>query len=427
MYDAIIVGARCAGSPLAMLLARKGHRVLAVDRSTFPSDIMSTHYIQPDGVQRLQAWGLYDRVMATNCPAIPTDHLPPRRRADAGTAGPVDARRDLPAPHRAGQDPRRCGAGRRRRGPRGLLGAGDPHRGRRRRRPARPQQRRRDRRGARARDDRRRRPPLDRRARRQAPRSTTRGRHTRAATTRTSAACRCRTARRRTLATRRACWRSRRTTASPASAPARRTTPFHEYRDDIEGTFYRLVEKASPAFAERVRAGKREERWMGTADTRELLPPAVRPRLGALRRRRLSQGLRHRPRHRGRVPRRGVPVGGAARRASRAASRSTTRWPRTRSGATKQRSRCTRSRCRSRSSRRCSRWRSRWRRRSTGVGRLIGRGPVSSGRGMRCAIARRCRRRWTRSRPAARPATRGAGRRARGGCACRTRSPKRSK
>src|SRR5207248_683632 len=64
-------------SPLAMLLARKGHRVLAVDRSTFPSDIMSTHYIQPDGVKRLQEWDLYPRVIATNCPPIPriTFHL----------------------------------------------------------------------------------------------------------------------------------------------------------------------------------------------------------------------------------------------------------------------------------------------------------------------------------------------------------------
>lgn len=71
MYDVIIVGARCAGSPLAMLLAKAGHKVLAVDRSTFPSDIMSTHFLQPDGVQRLQEWGLYDKVMASNCPPIP--------------------------------------------------------------------------------------------------------------------------------------------------------------------------------------------------------------------------------------------------------------------------------------------------------------------------------------------------------------------
>jgi hypothetical protein len=28
MYDAIVVGARCAGSPTAMLLAHKGYRVL---------------------------------------------------------------------------------------------------------------------------------------------------------------------------------------------------------------------------------------------------------------------------------------------------------------------------------------------------------------------------------------------------------------
>jgi flavin-dependent dehydrogenase len=37
MYDALIVGARCAGSPLAMLLARQGARVLLLDRATFPS------------------------------------------------------------------------------------------------------------------------------------------------------------------------------------------------------------------------------------------------------------------------------------------------------------------------------------------------------------------------------------------------------
>lgn len=28
-YDALVVGARCAGSPTAMLLARKGYKVLA--------------------------------------------------------------------------------------------------------------------------------------------------------------------------------------------------------------------------------------------------------------------------------------------------------------------------------------------------------------------------------------------------------------
>ena len=41
MFDAIVVGARCAGSPIAMLLARRGYRVLLVDRTTFPSDTIS--------------------------------------------------------------------------------------------------------------------------------------------------------------------------------------------------------------------------------------------------------------------------------------------------------------------------------------------------------------------------------------------------
>ena len=68
MYDAIVVGARCAGSPTAMLLARAGHRVLLVDRAGFPSDTLSTHYIHQPGVARLRRWGLLDRVVATGCP-----------------------------------------------------------------------------------------------------------------------------------------------------------------------------------------------------------------------------------------------------------------------------------------------------------------------------------------------------------------------
>jgi flavin-dependent dehydrogenase len=69
-YDAIVVGARCAGSPTAMLLARRGYRVLLVDRAKFPSDTMSTHYIHHHGVARLDRWGLLDRVKASGCPPI---------------------------------------------------------------------------------------------------------------------------------------------------------------------------------------------------------------------------------------------------------------------------------------------------------------------------------------------------------------------
>jgi 2-polyprenyl-6-methoxyphenol hydroxylase-like FAD-dependent oxidoreductase len=71
-YDVIVVGARCAGSPTAMLLARSGHRVLLVDRATFPSDTISTHVLHPLAVAALSRWGLRDRLVATGCPPIHT-------------------------------------------------------------------------------------------------------------------------------------------------------------------------------------------------------------------------------------------------------------------------------------------------------------------------------------------------------------------
>lgn len=71
-YDVIVVGARCAGSPTAMLLARKGYRVLVVDRSTFPSDCVSTHFIHAPGVDALRRWGILDTVVATGCPPVDT-------------------------------------------------------------------------------------------------------------------------------------------------------------------------------------------------------------------------------------------------------------------------------------------------------------------------------------------------------------------
>lgn len=69
MYDAIVVGARCAGSATAMLLARAGRRVLLVDRVAFPRDTMSTLYIQQRGVAHLRRWGLLERV-AELCPPL---------------------------------------------------------------------------------------------------------------------------------------------------------------------------------------------------------------------------------------------------------------------------------------------------------------------------------------------------------------------
>jgi len=71
MYDAIVVGARCAGAATALLLSRKGYRVLLVDRASFPSDmVMSTHLIWQSGAARLEKWGLLDRIRASNCPGM---------------------------------------------------------------------------------------------------------------------------------------------------------------------------------------------------------------------------------------------------------------------------------------------------------------------------------------------------------------------
>ncbi|MEU5981381.1 NAD(P)/FAD-dependent oxidoreductase [Streptomyces sp. NPDC047434] len=71
-HDVIVVGARCAGAPTAMLMARQGHRVLLVDRATFPSDTISTHLIHPPGLAALDRWGLLEQVVASGCPPIDT-------------------------------------------------------------------------------------------------------------------------------------------------------------------------------------------------------------------------------------------------------------------------------------------------------------------------------------------------------------------
>ncbi len=69
MHDVIVIGARVAGSATALLLARRGHRVLVLDRASFPSDTLSTHQVQVPAVARLHRWGLLERVVAAGTPA----------------------------------------------------------------------------------------------------------------------------------------------------------------------------------------------------------------------------------------------------------------------------------------------------------------------------------------------------------------------
>ena len=89
-YDAIVVGARCAGSPTAMLLARAGQRVLLVDRATFPSDTVSTHAVHAPGVAALRRWGLLERLDATGCPPLRTYSYDFGPFTISGPPNPVD-------------------------------------------------------------------------------------------------------------------------------------------------------------------------------------------------------------------------------------------------------------------------------------------------------------------------------------------------
>lgn len=90
MYDAIIIGARVAGSPLAMLLARKGYRVLLTDKSFFPSDTISTHHVHQPGVLRLKRWGLLEEVRASNCPPLTEMSFDVGSFAFTGTPPPAE-------------------------------------------------------------------------------------------------------------------------------------------------------------------------------------------------------------------------------------------------------------------------------------------------------------------------------------------------
>ena len=72
-FDVVVVGARCAGAALGVLLARQGLRVCVLDRARFPSETPSTHVIQPCGVQILGELGVLDQVLAAG--AVPLDRF----------------------------------------------------------------------------------------------------------------------------------------------------------------------------------------------------------------------------------------------------------------------------------------------------------------------------------------------------------------
>ncbi|AZO08690.1 NAD(P)/FAD-dependent oxidoreductase [Mesorhizobium sp. M3A.F.Ca.ET.080.04.2.1] len=92
-YDAIIVGARCAGASTALLLARAGLRVLAIDRRPYGSDTLSTHALMRPAVLQLSRWGLLEPLLEAGTPLIETTTF---HYGDEAITIPLDAGPDLP-------------------------------------------------------------------------------------------------------------------------------------------------------------------------------------------------------------------------------------------------------------------------------------------------------------------------------------------
>src|SRR5215471_590650 len=76
-FDVVVVGGRCAGSPLAALLARAGLSVALVEQARFPRDTLSTHTFQSAALTFLQRLGVLSAVRATGAPIV--NHLDPRQ------------------------------------------------------------------------------------------------------------------------------------------------------------------------------------------------------------------------------------------------------------------------------------------------------------------------------------------------------------
>jgi flavin-dependent dehydrogenase len=69
-FDVVVVGARCAGSPLAALLARAGLRVVVVEQARFPRDTLSTHCLHAGALAFLDRLGVTGEVRATGAPYL---------------------------------------------------------------------------------------------------------------------------------------------------------------------------------------------------------------------------------------------------------------------------------------------------------------------------------------------------------------------
>src|SRR5919202_5966716 len=69
-YAPLVVGARCAGAATAMLMARRGMKVLVIDRAAYGADTMSTHALMRGAVLQLHRWGVLPRLREMATPPV---------------------------------------------------------------------------------------------------------------------------------------------------------------------------------------------------------------------------------------------------------------------------------------------------------------------------------------------------------------------
>ncbi len=99
-FDVLIAGARCAGAAAAMLMARRGLRVLVVDRGGYGTDTLSTHALMRGGVMLLARWGVLPRLIEAGTPLIRRTTFHYGAEAVAVDIRPGDGVEALVAPRR---------------------------------------------------------------------------------------------------------------------------------------------------------------------------------------------------------------------------------------------------------------------------------------------------------------------------------------